>query len=195
MFGLPFVYFIAEARMATVALTAENFNQYVDRDGMLVIDWWAPWCGPCRAFGPIYDKASDTYADITFGKVNTEDQPDLAGAFQIQAIPTLMVFRDRVLLFANPGMISAAALDELLGKVRALDMDDIRKKIAEQERAEQERAEARPGDDVPGEESDTGSRGAAAAESQQAGPEAGQAGAPAGDHAGNGAGRLPPSDE
>jgi thioredoxin len=127
--------------MATVALTAENFNEYVDRDGMLVIDWWAPWCGPCRAFGPIYDKASEAHPDVTFGKVNTEDQPDLAGAFQIQAIPTLMVFRDRVLLFANPGMVSATVLDELLGKVKALDMADVRKKIAEQEAQEAEGAE------------------------------------------------------
>ena len=133
---VPFVYCIAEERMATVALTAENFNEYVDRDGMLVIDWWAPWCGPCRVFGPIYDKASEKHTDITFGKINTEEQPDLAGAFQIQAIPMLMVFRDRVLLYANPGMISGAVLDDLLGKVRALDMADVRKKIAEQEAAE-----------------------------------------------------------
>jgi thioredoxin len=139
-----FVYSIAEERMATVALTAENFNEYVDRDGMLVIDWWAPWCGPCRTFGPIYDKASDQHADITFGKINTEEQPDLAGAFQIQAIPTLMVFRDRVLLFANPGMISGAALDELLGKVRALDMAEVRQRIAEQEAEESRRGDAAP---------------------------------------------------
>ena len=122
--------------MATVALTAENFNEYVERDGTLVIDWWAPWCGPCRAFGPIYDKASEQHTDVTFGKINTEEQPDLAGAFQIQAIPTLMVFRDRVLVFANPGMISGAVLDDLLGKVRALDMADVRKRIAEQEAAD-----------------------------------------------------------
>ena len=123
--------------MATVALTAENFNQYVEKDGVLVIDWWAPWCGPCRTFGPIYDKASEKHADVTFGKVNTEEQPDLAGTFQIQAIPTLMVFRDQVLVFARPGAIPAAALDEIIGKVRALDMDDVRKKIAEQEKAEE----------------------------------------------------------
>ena len=116
--------------MATVALTAENFNQYVEKDGVLVIDWWAPWCGPCRAFGPIYDKASEKYADVTFGKINTEEQPELAGTFQIQAIPTLMVFRDQVLVFARPGMIPAAGLDDLIGQVRALDMDDVRKQIA-----------------------------------------------------------------
>jgi thioredoxin len=137
-----FVYSIEEERMATVALTAENFNEYVDRDGMLVIDWWAPWCGPCRTFGPIYDKASEQHADVTFGKINTEEQPDLAGAFQIQAIPTLMVFRDRVLLFANPGMISGAVLDDLLGKVKALDMAEVRKRIAEQEAEEASRGSA-----------------------------------------------------
>ena len=123
--------------MATVALTAENFNQYVEKDGVLVIDWWAPWCGPCRTFGPIYDKASEQHADVTFGKVNTEEQPELAGTFQIQAIPTLMVFRDQVLVFARPGALPAAALDEIIGQVRALDMDDVRKKIAEEEKAEQ----------------------------------------------------------
>jgi len=116
--------------MATVALTAENFNQYVEKDGVLVIDWWAPWCGPCRAFGPIYDKASEKFADVTFGKINTEEQPELAGTFQIQAIPTLMVFRAQVLVFARPGMIPAAGLDDLIGQVRALDMDDVRKQIA-----------------------------------------------------------------
>jgi len=123
--------------MATVALTAENFNQYVEKDGVLVIDWWAPWCGPCRTFGPIYDKASEQHADVTFGKVNTEEQPELAGTFQIQAIPTLMVFRDQVLVFARPGAIPAAALDEIISQVRALDMDDVRKKIAEEEKAEE----------------------------------------------------------
>jgi len=124
--------------MATVALTAENFNQYVEKDGVLVIDWWAPWCGPCRTFGPIYDKASEQHTDVTFGKINTEEQPELAGTFQIQAIPTLMVFRDQVLVFARPGAIPAAALDQIIGQVRALDMDDVRKKIAEEEKSEEQ---------------------------------------------------------
>jgi thioredoxin len=119
--------------MSTVTLTTENFEEYVGKPGVLVIDWWAPWCGPCRAFAPIYEKAAEKYADVTFAKINTEDQPDLAGSFQIQAIPTLMVFREQVLVFARPGMLPAAALDELVEKVKALDMDEVRRATAEAE--------------------------------------------------------------
>src|SRR4051794_35643130 len=104
--------------MATVALTTETFDQSLDRDGIVVIDWWAPWCGPCRSFAPIYEAASERHADVTFAKVNTEEQTELAGTFGIQAIPTLMVFRDRVLVFARPGMLPAPMLDELLEKVK-----------------------------------------------------------------------------
>ena len=118
--------------MSTVALTAENFDEYVQKPGVLVIDWWAPWCGPCRVFGPIYETASEKHADVTFGKINTQDQPALAGSFQIQAIPTLMVFRDQVLVFARPGLIPGPALDELVEKVKGLDMDEVRREIAAQ---------------------------------------------------------------
>ena len=137
--------------MATVALTEENFQELVDKPGTLVIDWWAPWCGPCRAFGPIYDAAAEQHADVVFGKVNTEEQPGLAGSFGIQSIPTLMVFRDQILLFSQPGMLPAARLEELLSKVQALDMDDVRKQIAAEPDGQDEgdeRVDAGEGGDV-----------------------------------------------
>jgi thioredoxin len=126
--------------MPTVALTGDNFQEHVEKPGILFIDWWAPWCGPCRTFAPIYEKASERHADAVFAKINTEEQPELAGAFGIQSIPTLMVFRDRVLVFARPGLVPGEALDELIGKVKALDMDDVRRQIAEA--AAEEKAEA-----------------------------------------------------
>ncbi|HEY2903009.1 MAG TPA: thioredoxin family protein [Polyangia bacterium] len=142
--------------MSTVALTADTFEEHVKKPGILVIDWWAPWCGPCRAFAPIYEKASETYPDVTFAKINTEDEPGLAGTFQIQAIPTLMVFRDRVLVFARPGMVPAAALDDLVGKVKALDMDQVRREVAEEEMASEKASPAPPDGDGEGKPSAEG---------------------------------------
>lgn len=130
--------------MATVTLTAKNFQEYVEKPGILVIDWWATWCGPCRAFAPIYEKASDKYTDVVFGKIDTDAEQELAATFEIRSIPTLMVFRDQVLVFARPGMIPAAALEDLVDKVKALDMAEVQRKVAEQE-AEHVGAEALEG--------------------------------------------------
>ena len=122
--------------MATVTLTTQNFQEHVEKPGILVIDWWATWCGPCRAFAPIYEKASDKYTDVVFGKIDTDAEQELAATFEIRSIPTLMVFRDQVLVFARPGMIPGAALEDLIDKVKALDMADVQRKVAEQEAAE-----------------------------------------------------------
>jgi thioredoxin 1 len=116
--------------MATVEITKDNFKDTVSKEGIVILDWWASWCGPCRAFAPTFEQASTKHADITFGKIDTEAQPELSGAFEIRSIPTLMVFRDGILLFNQPGALPAAALEELVGKVRALDMEEVRREVS-----------------------------------------------------------------
>ncbi|ALV31155.1 thioredoxin [Streptomyces sp. CdTB01] len=114
--------------MATVELTKDNFEETVTGSGIVLIDFWAAWCGPCRMFGPVYEKAAERHSDIVFGKVDTEAQPELAGAFQISSIPTLMAVRDRTVLYSQPGALPPQVLEELIGKIRAVDMDDVRRK-------------------------------------------------------------------
>jgi thioredoxin 1 len=137
--------------MATVTLTTQNFQEHVEKPGILLIDWWATWCGPCRAFAPIYEKASDKFTDVVFGKIDTDAEQELAATFEIRSIPTLMIFRDQVLVFARPGMIPGAALEDLVEKVKALDMAEVHRKIAAQE-AEAQQADAdAPASAPPGE--------------------------------------------
>jgi thioredoxin 1 len=117
--------------MATVALTKDTFEQTITGDGIVLVDFWASWCGPCHRFAPVFEQASQEHPDLVFAKVDTEAEQALAGALRISSIPTLMAFRDGVLVFAQPGALPAAALEQVIAAVRDLDMDDVRRKIAD----------------------------------------------------------------
>ena len=119
--------------MSTIALTRDTFEDRVTKPGITLVDWWASWCGPCRMFAPVFQAASEQHTDITFGKIDTEDQPELSAAARISSIPTLMAFRDGILVFSQPGALPAAALERLIQAVRDLDMDEVRGKLAPQE--------------------------------------------------------------
>lgn len=120
--------------MHTTELTSANFESTVEKNGIVFIDWWASWCGPCRAFAPIYERVAAQHPDIVWGKIDTDAEQELAGGFGIRSIPTLMVFRDGVLIFEQPGMMNAMSLGALVDKVRALDMGEVKRRIAEHHR-------------------------------------------------------------
>ena len=119
--------------MATIELTEDSFNSTVENNPFVIIDFWAPWCGPCRNFAPVYEAASEKYPDIVFAKVNTEEEQGIAAAFGIRSIPTLMVFRDQIVLYGQPGALPAGQLEQLIEQAKALDMDKVRAEVAAQQ--------------------------------------------------------------
>jgi thioredoxin len=119
--------------MAVVELTKENFEQVVTGNPTVVVDYWAPWCGPCRGFAPVFERVAEANPDVVFAKVNTDDEQEIAAHFQIRSIPTLMVFRDQIIVFSQPGALAQNALEQIVSKAKSLDMDQVRAEIAKQQ--------------------------------------------------------------
>jgi thioredoxin 1 len=120
--------------MAVVELTKENFEQVVTSNATVIVDYWAPWCGPCRGFAPVFEKVAEAHPDVVFAKVNTDEEQEIAAHFQIRSIPTLMVFRDQVIVFSQPGALPQGAFEQVVQKAKSLDMDEVRKHMAEEEK-------------------------------------------------------------
>lgn len=129
--------------MSVTELTAANLEETIHGNDIVLVDFWAPWCGPCRTFKPIFEKAAEQYPELTFAACNTEEQQELAGAFNIRSIPTLMVFREKVLLYSQPGMLPADALDDLISQAKALDMKEVHAEVARQQAGEASKAQTR----------------------------------------------------
>lgn len=118
--------------MATIDVTADNFNEIISNNDFVIVDFWAPWCGPCKGFAPVYEELSEKYPDIVFAKVNTEDEQALATEFQIRSIPTLMIFREQIILFSQPGALQGPQLEEVIEQAQGLDMEEVKKDIEQQ---------------------------------------------------------------
>src|SRR5258706_15872470 len=130
--------------MAVVELTQENFEQVITGNPTVVVDYWAPWCGPCRGFAPVFEKVSEQHPDVVFAKVNTDDEQEIAAHFQIRSIPTLMVFRDQIVVFSQPGALPQGAFEQVIERTKALDMEDVRRQIGERQAAAGDRARPPP---------------------------------------------------
>lgn len=127
--------------MATIEITQDNFETTINSNSIVVLDFWAEWCGPCKTFGPVFEETSEEYTDVAFGKVDTESQQEIAGLFSISSIPTLVAFREGIVVFAQPGALAKPQLTQVLDAVKGLDMDEVRKELAEQEAAAETEAE------------------------------------------------------
>jgi thioredoxin 1 len=130
--------------MAVIELTKDNFEQVVTSSPTVVVDFWAPWCGPCRGFAPVFERVAEQHPDVVFAKVNTDEEQEIASHFQIRSIPTLMMFRDKIIIFSQPGALPQNALQEVVEKAKSLDMEEVREQIAQQEKSHEDKQSPAP---------------------------------------------------